>query len=108
MYQDVILNLTLFKGNTMFAISILFLFIGFLITAGGAITWIATLLELVTAITPMQAFGIICGGIVVEVLAGLLCVAFRPKMEDVGSMMGGMLGNMMKGMESSLDDLDFD
>ena len=92
----------------MYAIAILLLIIGGAISLGGTIAWIGALIGLITAITPLAGFGILCGGAALEVIAIVMFFAFRPKMENVGAMMGNALGSMMKGMESSFDELDFD
>lgn len=80
----------------MYIIAILLSGIGAVVTAGGAVVWVCTLLGFVTTFTSMQAFGIMCGGAIMEVIAVVIF------MSD-----GNMLGNMMKNIKNTLDNQDF-
>jgi hypothetical protein len=90
----------------MYAIAIFLSIIGGIITTGGAIAWIAALLDLI-ATTPWDAFKIVLGGAALEVVAVVMLFAFRPKMEDIGNMMGNALGGMMEGMEKGMNKRNF-
>ncbi len=91
----------------MYVIALLFLFISGLTILGGTIAWVGTLFELTMAVTSMQAFGIMCGGVVMAVISIIMFFIFPPKMKNTGTMMGNMLGDMMEGMEGSLNDRNF-
>ena len=95
-------TLKLSKENRMYIIAIILGFIGTIITAGGAIAWVCALLDLI-ATAPMDAFMILVGGAVTEVVAVVMFFAFRPSLADVGSMMGNSLSSMMEGMEKGLN-----
>ena len=92
----------------MFVLAIVFFVISTMVTILGAIVGLGALLEIITTATVMNGLSIMGGGVIAQLLTATLCVIFRPKMEDVGEMMGDALGGMVKGMEKSLDDWDFD